>query len=299
MSKIKLGSCFSGIGGFELGLHWAIPNLETLWQIEQNKYCQKVLQRHWPKAQIHDDITKIDTTTLDDIDILCAGFPCQDISIANHQGMGLDGKKSGLFWDLRRIISDFREHNRTIPLLLLENVPAITFRGLGTVLGSLSQIGYDAEWFDLRASDYGHCHKRERWFCVCYASNSNSLRSVQTSNRGIVQKDDIWKQVQQRRQKESPNSNSTLEQRDRMQIRIQTKQSSSFDNVSTLPNKPKTKKAPKPTICRMDDGFSPGVHNNRLRALGNSIVPQCSEWIGQRLLTSGLIEDILGAEYVH
>lgn len=294
MPKIKLGSCFSGIGGFELGLHWAIPNLETLWQIEQNKYCQKVLQRHWPLAQIHDDITKIDTTTLDDIDILCAGFPCQDISIANQQGMGLDGKKSGLFWELRRIISDFREQNRTIPILLLENVPAITFRGLGTVLGSLFQIGYDAEWFDLRASDFGHCHKRERWFCVCYASNSNN----RSKDKAVQSRRAFNSLCNSGKVKNASNSNSTLEQRDRMSNRLQTN-SSSFDNVSTLPNKPKTKKSPQPTICRMDDGFSPGVHNNRLKALGNSIVPQCSEWIGQRLLTSGLIEDILGPEYVH
>ncbi len=95
---IKLGSAFSGIGGFELGLHWAIPELETIWQIEQDKFCQSILKKHWPHSQIHNDITTINTRDLEDVDILCAGFPCQDLSIAG-KGAGLDGKKSGLFWE--------------------------------------------------------------------------------------------------------------------------------------------------------------------------------------------------------
>ena len=174
--KIRLGSAFSGIGGFELGLHWAIPNLETVWQIEQDKYCQKVLKKHWPNAQRFYDITTIDTKQLTDVDMLCAGFPCQDLSYAG-KGEGINGKKSGLFWELWRIVRDFREEGRAIPILLLENVPAILNRGLGTVLGALTQIGYDAEWFIISAADFGAPHLRKRWFCICYATDTQGAFS--------------------------------------------------------------------------------------------------------------------------
>jgi len=94
---IKIGSLFAGIGGFELGLERAIPGAETIWQVEQNKYCQSILKKHWPNATIYDDVRNITQHNVEAVDILCGGFPCQDISTAG-KGRGLHGKKSGLWW---------------------------------------------------------------------------------------------------------------------------------------------------------------------------------------------------------
>lgn len=161
-----MGSVFSGIGGFELGIEAAMPFVNTVWQCEQNTFCQKVLKRHWPNATIHDDVRNITTDNATPIDILCGGFPCQDISIAgNKKGIIKDETRSGLWWEMHRITSTFRPS-----IVLMENVSAIAFRGLDTVTASLAQIGYVCEWQTLRASDLGAPHQRERWFGVAYPS---------------------------------------------------------------------------------------------------------------------------------
>ena len=82
-----VGSCFAGIGGFELGLQWAFDEYgidhEVKWQIEQNAFCQRILKKHWPNAKIYDDIRT--TKEFEPIDICLGGFPCQDISTAGKQ----------------------------------------------------------------------------------------------------------------------------------------------------------------------------------------------------------------------
>ena len=83
----KIGSCFSGIGGFELGLQWAFDNAgidhKVSWQIEQNPFCQTILKKHWPEAVLYSDIREV--KNVDPVDILIGGFPCQDISVAGLQ----------------------------------------------------------------------------------------------------------------------------------------------------------------------------------------------------------------------
>tara|TARA_Y100001973_G_scaffold71867_1_gene104817 strand:- start:2398 stop:3222 length:825 start_codon:yes stop_codon:yes gene_type:complete len=273
--NLKLGSLFSGIGGFELGLHRSIPNLETVWQVEQDKFCQKILNKHWPNSQIYNDITTINTEELESVDILCAGFPCQDISVAGKQE-GINGKKSGLFWEMWRIIRDFREQGRTIPLLLLENVPAITTNGLGHVLGAIFEIGYDAEWFVISAGEnFGAPHLRKRWFLVAYPNeNSQSgfsnyaktLEGTSSDSYGIYAKISTSRNI------------STIQK-----FRSHGKKGR-FWKESPIES----------PLCSVDDGIPNRVA--RLRALGNAIVPQCSEWIGQQIIKSGLLEDLFYAE---
>ena len=89
---MKLGSLFAGIGGFELGLERAIPGLETIWQVEQDLFCQKVLKKHWPDSIIYDDVCQVGKHNLEPVDIICGGFPCQDISNAGKQG-GIHAKR--------------------------------------------------------------------------------------------------------------------------------------------------------------------------------------------------------------
>ena len=116
---IRIGSLFSGIGGFELGLERSIPNSETIWQVEQNPFCQRVLKQHWSDATIYDDVCSVGKHNLEPVDILCGGFPCQDISIAGAKG-GINASRSGLWWEMCRVISELEP-----PVIVLENVPNV------------------------------------------------------------------------------------------------------------------------------------------------------------------------------
>ncbi len=171
---ITIGSLFSGIGGFELGLERAIPNSKTIWQCEQNKFARKVLQKHWPDVPIYDDIKEMKHGSIDIVDVICGGFPCQDISQAGKRKGIANGERSGLWFEMLRIIDMVRPR-----IAIAENVTAITQKGRGMdiVLSSLSKIGYDVEWIDVRASDEGAPHKRERIFFVAYPNIHTNRRS--------------------------------------------------------------------------------------------------------------------------
>jgi DNA (cytosine-5)-methyltransferase 1 len=110
---------------------------------------------------------------------MSGGFPCQDISIAG-KGAGLDGSRSGLWYEYARLIGEIRPQ-----FAIMENVGAITFRGLDSVLGSLAQIGYDAEWQDIRASDLGAPHRRERIWILAYPEGNgcNGCHALQRNNK--------------------------------------------------------------------------------------------------------------------
>lgn len=166
MNKIRIGSLFAGIGGLELGLEAGLAatgwEAETVWQVEQNEYCRAVLARHWPGAVRYDDVRDIGISSVPPVDLLCGGFPCQDLSVAG-KGAGLEGAKSGLFWEMARIVCEIQPR-----LWIMENVPAITFRGLGDVLGEVARLGYSARWGVLSAEDVGAPHLRRRWFCVAW-----------------------------------------------------------------------------------------------------------------------------------
>lgn len=166
---MRFGSLFAGIGGFDLGLERA--GMECTWQVERDPYAVQVLEKHWPDVRRHDDVCTFPTADGDwSVDLICGGFPCQDISVAG-KGLGLAGERSGLWHEMRRIISEIRPR-----YVLVENVAAILARGMGTVLGELSEIGYDAEWHCVPASAVGAPHRRERIWIVAYA---NSLRKLQ------------------------------------------------------------------------------------------------------------------------
>tara|TARA_R100001015_G_C4597230_1_gene152393 strand:+ start:471 stop:1187 length:717 start_codon:yes stop_codon:yes gene_type:complete len=238
MKKIKIGSLFSGIGGFELGLERAIPNSQTIWQVEQNAYCRSILQKHWPNAKIYNDVRNITKHNVEPIDILCGGFPCQDISVAGKT-RGLSGEKSGLWWEMWRIISELRPR-----IVVMENVANIIRLGGSDVVGSLAAIGYDCEWTIISAKEMGACHLRKRWFAVAYPngiSKSSVSNNAKTLERIPRQLQEFWR-----------------------------------ENPIESP------------LCSVDDGIPNRLA--RLRALGNAIVPQCSQWVGEQIYKSGLLE---------
>jgi len=259
---IKIGSLFSGIGGFELGLERAIPNSTTIWQVEQVPFCQQILAKHWPNATIHNDVRTVGAHNLQHVDIICGGFPCQDISIAGLQrGLIKDETRSGLWWEMWRIISEIRPR-----IAIMENVSNIIRLGGLEVLGSLADIGYNVEWGIISASQCGAPHERKRWFAIAYPNG--------TFTKGGCRPIGIHTRYQ--------NVNCTG-------------QSSTYWQQT---------KPPQPTLCKLDDGISGGmdrstwrtmrqIEKEQLKALGNAIVPQCSEWIGQRIMAAGLLDDLL------
>jgi len=162
-------SLFSGVGGLDLGIQIALPGARVLGYVEREAYAAAVLLARMEDSSLErspvwiGDIQDVDGSELRGrIDIICGGFPCQDISFAG-KGEGIGGKRSGLFYELMRLVDDVRPQ-----YIFLENVSAITHRGLDAVLARLAESGFDAEWLCLRAGDVGAPHRRERWFCLAH-----------------------------------------------------------------------------------------------------------------------------------
>lgn len=153
---------FSGIGGFSLGLERA--GMRTVAFCEIDPFCRRVLAKHWPGIEIHEDVTKRGFVQ-GEADIITAGFPCQDISFAG-EGAGLAGERSGLYRHVIRAIRLVRPR-----FAVLENVAALLSRGLGTVLGDMAAIGYDAEWHCIPASAAGAPHRRDRIWIIADAGS--------------------------------------------------------------------------------------------------------------------------------
>lgn len=165
---------FSGIGGFSLGLHRA-GGFRTVAFCEIEPFCRAVLNKHWPEVPIYEDVRHVTAKRLaadglDRVDVVCGGFPCQDISI-NGRGVGLAGKRSGLWFEMHRIISEVRPR-----FVLIENVEELRRRGLDEVLGGLASLGYDAEWHCIAASSLGAAHGRDRVWIVAVADAASGGR---------------------------------------------------------------------------------------------------------------------------
>ena len=153
---------FSGIGGFSLGLERA--GMRTVAFCEIDPYCRAVLRKHWPDIPQYDDIRTLTAERLRAdgiaVDLICGGFPCQDISTAG-KGAGIRGERSGLWSEYARIIGEVRPR-----YAIVENVTAILSRGLDVVLGDLATLGYDAEWHCIPASYIGAPHIRDRCWII-------------------------------------------------------------------------------------------------------------------------------------
>jgi DNA (cytosine-5)-methyltransferase 1 len=159
---LTVGSLFSGIGGFELGFE-RTGGFQVRWQVEIDDYCTRVLEQHWPNVRRYRDIRDCGAHNLEPVDVICGGFPCQDISSNNQHKRGLSGAKSGLFYQAIRVVGELRPR-----YVLLENVADLLVRGMGDVLGELAAIGYDAEWECLPAAAFGLPQPRWRVFVVAY-----------------------------------------------------------------------------------------------------------------------------------
>jgi DNA (cytosine-5)-methyltransferase 1 len=283
---------FHGIGGFALGAYWAGMKFDNHFCSDIEPYAQKLYKLRFPDSIQLGDITKIDTEALKQYGtewIITGGFPCQDISIAG-KGAGITGARSGLWFEYWRIIRDLRPR-----FAIMENVGALTFRGLDAVLGSLAEIGYNAEWQDIRSSDMGAPHKRERIWIVAYPE---SLRSEEgksfsnTTDRTDSVADSDCKRCEELHLAQEPdkqefNSCPAIENtgcehgKERMQkqrgLRGQQKERDTRNQLERPGSTRIWDETIESRITRMDDGVSRKMDGDRLRGIGNAIVPQIAE----------------------
>ena len=274
---LTFGSLFAGIGGFDLGFERA--GMQCKWQVEIDPYCQKVLAKHWPNVRRHDDVrtfpppawvqceccdnflctwhgghahdcpeTECPELEVWDgewgmnpyeeahpnwkVDVICGGFPCQPISNAGKR-LG-DSDERCLWPEFARVIRELRPR-----YAVLENVGALTVRGLRSVVGGLCSIGFDAEWTVLPASAFGAAHRRERLFIIAHATG-DGLEGRNTA------------------------------------AGISKAPTAPLDNVRDWPE------LSEPFGIRSRDGIPDYV--DRIRGLGNAVVPQIAEWIGRRIV---------------
>jgi len=157
-----VGSLFSGIGGLEMGLERAGLG-PVLWQVESDEFCRRVLAKHWPDAVRFNDVCTVGAAVLPRVDVLCGGFPCQDVSGAG-KGAGLAGARSGLWYEYLRLVCELQPR-----AVVVENVASGAKHWLCEVRSGLRDAGYRTTAYALRASDVGAPHRRARIFVVAHA----------------------------------------------------------------------------------------------------------------------------------
>jgi DNA (cytosine-5)-methyltransferase 1 len=304
---VTVGSLFAGIGGFDLGFERA--GYEIRWQVEIDPWARRVLEKHWPHVHRHDDIRTAGAHILETVDVLCGGFPCTDISLAG-KGAGITGPQSGLWSEYARLIRELRPR-----YVVVENVAALLTRGLGRVLGELAACGYDAEWDCIPAAAVGAPHRRDRLWLVAYAdgavrgdeqisqrgrSRSSNARDdgaawhVADADRGRRLRGGLAESARQQGARgREPDGRGGVRQQfdatthDADSIGIGLEGVIFSGAVSRATHRSSLRRdsgwwETEPDVGRVADGLPGRV--DRLRGLGNAIVPQIAEWIAERII---------------
>lgn len=165
MTSLCVLDLFSGVGGFSLGLE-RTGGFRTVAFCEIAEFQRRILSKHWPEVPIYHDVRTLNADILKHdgiaVDVICAGFPCQDVSIAGR-GAGIDGSRTGLWRQAIRLAEELAPQ-----FVILENVSRIRSRGLERLLSALDAIGYDAEWHCIPAAHVGAPHRRDRLWLIAY-----------------------------------------------------------------------------------------------------------------------------------
>jgi DNA (cytosine-5)-methyltransferase 1 len=284
MPPLTVGSLFAGIGGFDLGLERA--GMQVRWQAENNPFSQHILNKHWPDVPCYGDIREVRGEEVEPVDVLCGGFPCQDISNAGLRA-GIEGARSSLWKEIARLVGELRPR-----YLVVENVAALRRRGLDAVLSDLAALGYDAEWDGLRASDFGAPHRRDRIWIVAYPSSQGRRQdagraSGDEEQAGRPQADHEPCGDGARRVSCGCGPSSvagavadadTLGRDGRPRIFGPGRWGESEDGRTGLA----AAWTIEPDVGRVANGVPARV--DRLTGLGNALVPQIAEWIGRRIV---------------
>ncbi len=302
---LTIGSLFSGIGGLELGLERAGLG-PVLWQCEIDPFCRRVLAKHWPTVTRFEDVTQ--PRSYPHVDVICGGFPCQDVSSAGKQ-RGLGGARSGLWYHFASIVAKVRPS-----FVVIENVASGAPKWLPSVRRHLHMLGYDSAAYAISAADVGAPHIRRRVFVVAHASGGRRRKQQSAAARievrlGTPDRSELLAYAngaelrqQQRRGCGASGEGAPFAERhgepgslahpdgERWHRRGRPVElnSDDADDSGTGAGRGATggnaRWAPEPNVGRVANGVPSRV--DRLRALGNAVVPQCAEVVGRVIMAS-------------
>ena len=292
---------FAGIGGFSLGLE-RTGGFQTVAFCEIDKKAQLVLKKHWPGVPIYGEIKDLTSERLqaDEIvpDVITGGFPCQDISGAG-KGKGIVGERSGLWSEMFRLIGDVRP-----TWAIIENVSALRSKGLTLVLQDLCSVGYCAEWHCIPASAVGAPHQRDRIWIVAYPMQQHQTQrgecsSTQSQGGGGGTEQGRSEGDAERQRSLRGTGGDTAEDvahpnEPRLEGWLRTGLQECPGKLSVGKGSPREEKLSdqwriEPNVGRVADGVPKRV--DRLKQLGNSVVPQIPELLGRAILSTNALHE--------
>lgn len=290
--KLKVASFFSGIGGFDLAFQE--EGCQIVFQCEIDKFCNKVLQKHWPDVKRISDIKDVNIDDVPHADIWCGGFPCQDLSLANQgKRKGLEGERSGLFTQFARLV-------RAAPpkWLVIENVPGLLNSGGGQdfkyVLETLDDIGYFVAWRVLDAKFFGTPQRRRRVFIVASYQTDRAARVL--FEYGIP--DQMVREGEASFNSTTKLTGECIQETDLFSIQHATigRKPEAGPQAKGYRNDGETytldSRGSADVVCAPNDGFrvrnttgiSRELDSRRLKAIGNAVNVHVVRWIASRLV---------------
>jgi DNA (cytosine-5)-methyltransferase 1 len=293
---MTFGSLFAGIGGFDLGLERA--GMECRWQVEIDAYAQGVLAKHWPDVERWGDVRTFPVGDPSDwhVDLICAGVPCQPVSHAGKQKGAADER--WMWGEALRVVADLcpRFFVAENPIGLLNHDGGRTFYG---ILRAFASVGYVCEWHVISASAVGAPHRRERVWLVAHADSVSCTQGQPRRAGGRVLGSSAGPQGRENQGQagavaggcgaDVADANSRRRQRQRLPQHSdqQGSRGDLIDGCSSWgrrarPDECRQQWATEPSVGRVAHGVPDRV--DRLRCLGNAVVPQVAEVIGRAII---------------
>lgn len=311
-------SLFSGIGGFDLGFERA--GMTVVGVCEIDKHAQKILQRHFPDATLHDDVRKVHYAR-GSVDLICGGFPCQDLSVAGKR-RGLEGERSGLWFEFARVIDETEPQ-----WVVIENVPGLFSsdggRDFAVIIQWLAKRGYGVGWRLLDSQGFGLAQRRKRVFIVASFGykrgctlllEPESVRWDSATRRGERQGDTraVAKCLTAHGQRidyesetmipfllwESTHGDDPVRlcSNQNLSPTLPARMGTGGNNVPLIGVRRLT-----PTECERLQGFPDGwtsgqSDTHRYKQLGNAVSVPVAEWIGRRIMMKREAEELVNGE---
>ena len=298
--RMRVASFFSGIGGFDLGFQNA--GFSIVFQCEIDSFCRKVLAKHFPEATLEADINKLAPSDIPEAEIWAAGFPCQDLSLANQgKRKGLDGERSGLFRTFARLVKQ-----KMPKWVVIENVPGLLNSHDGhdfqEVVTTLDELGYCVAWRVLDAQYFGTPQRRKRVFVVA-SLDQDCASEVLFGSGGLAK-------MASPRRKEGTKPSGPTEEGNRhanlfviQHASIGRKPDWSGPQGKGYRNDGRTytldSRGSADVVCSTHDGFrvrkasgvSKELDRRRLAAIGNAVCVHVAQWIAQRVAQASVMKE--------